>query len=102
MVKPGSAVDGPVRAETVRSIVIRLNVAVMLFAASIVTVHAPVPVQVPFQPAKTEPEEAAAVSVTRVPLLYGSEQSAPQLIPAGDELTVPAPVPPLLTLRVYN
>src|SRR3990172_4952780 len=46
---------------------VRLNVAVTDLAASIVTVHVPVPVHAPDQPPKVEPVEAAAVSVTTVP-----------------------------------
>ena len=59
--------------------------------------HVPLP---PDQPEKTEPAFAVAVSVTVVPLLYGSEQSAPQLIPAGLLVTVPDPVPSLVTDKV--
>src|SRR5262245_52690783 len=44
-----------------------MNVAVMLCAASAVTVHVPVPVQSPDQPVKTEPSSSSAVSVTLVP-----------------------------------
>ncbi len=79
--------------------VLSVNVAVTLIAAVIETVQVPVPVQPPpDQPVNVEPEPAAAVSVTEVPLVYGSVQSAPQLMPAGDEVTVPAPVPALVTL----
>ena len=47
-----------------------MNVAVTEVAPVIVTVHDPVPVQVsPDQPVNTEPEVAAAVSVTEVPEL---------------------------------
>jgi hypothetical protein len=45
-----------------------LNVAVIARAAVIETVHAPVPEQAPPQPANVEPLEAAAESVTDVPL----------------------------------
>src|SRR3989338_7418400 len=48
------------------TVIIRLNVAVTVFAASIVTVHAPVPVHAPDHPANEEPVAAAAVSVTTV------------------------------------
>jgi len=61
-----------------------------------------VPVQPPpDQPANVDPELAAAVNTTLVPWLYVCEQSAPQVMPAGDEVTVPAPVPDLVTLSVY-
>jgi hypothetical protein len=47
-----------------------LNVAVTFFAAFMVSAHVlPVPVQFPLHPANTEPADAAAVSVTDVPLL---------------------------------
>ena len=62
----------------------------------------PVPVHPPpDQPVNTEPEVALAVSVTDVPELYKTEQVAPQSIPAGDDATVPVPVPVLLMVRVY-
>src|SRR5260370_8981306 len=66
-----------------------------------VTAHVPVPEQLPpLQPAKVEPPAGAAVSVTTVPLLYEAEHVAPQLIPAGLEVTVPLPDPVLLTESV--
>src|SRR5260370_27968983 len=66
-----------------------------------VTAHVPVPEQLPpLQPAKVEPPAGAAVSVTSVPLLYKAEHVAPQLIPAGLEVTVPLPDPVLLTESV--
>jgi hypothetical protein len=65
-----------------------------------VTVHvAPETVLQPVHPVRTEPEAAIAVSVTTVPLVYGSAQSAPQLIPAGLEVTVPTPLPDRATAR---
>ena len=45
---------------------ISLNVAVTDFAASIVTVQAPVPEHAPVQPVKIEPADAEAVRVTEV------------------------------------
>ena len=62
------------------------------------TVHVPVPVQAPDQPANVEPEVAAAVSVTCVPLAKLALQVAPQLIPEGLLVTVPAPVPASATV----
>jgi hypothetical protein len=71
-----------------------LNVAVTVFAALIVTVHvAPETVLHPLQPANVDPPATLAVSVTLVPLLYDSEQSVPQLMPGGFELTLPVPAP---------
>jgi hypothetical protein len=48
-----------------------------------------VPVQAPPQPAKVEPAGAEAVSVTEAPLAKAASQLAPQLMPAGFELTEP-------------
>jgi hypothetical protein len=76
-----------------------VNVAVTVIAAFIVTVQVPVPVQPPpDQPVNVEPVDAAAVSVTIWFAMYDSLQSAPQLMPVA--VTVPAPLPPLVTNRV--
>ena len=76
-----------------------LNVAVTVVAALIATVHVvPETVLHPLQLANVDPPAALAVRVTLVPLSYGSEQSAPQLIPAGLEVTVPLPLPVLVTV----
>lgn len=71
-----------------------MKVAVTLLAEFIVTTQVPVPLQPePLQPVNVDPAEAAAVSVTTVPELNDAPQVAPQLIPAGEDVTVPAPVP---------
>ena len=75
-----------------------MNVAVTDELAVRFTVHVPVPVQAPDQPANVEPEVAAAVSVTCVPLAKLALQVAPQLIPEGLLVTVPAPVPASATV----
>jgi hypothetical protein len=76
-----------------------LKVAVTVFAALMVTVQiAPDTELQPLQLPKTDPLAAAAVSVTVVPLLYDSEQSAPHVIPAGLDVTVPLPAPVLPTV----
>jgi hypothetical protein len=78
-----------------------LNVAVTPWPEFIVTVQVPVPVQPPpDQPAKTEPEAADAVSVTDIPGAYEALQVVPQLIPGGELVTVPLPVPSLEIVRV--
>src|SRR5207244_814751 len=77
----------------------RLKVAVTVVAAETVTVQAPVPEQPPpVQPVKVEPAAGVAVSVTAVPLAKLAEQVAPQLIPTGELVTVPLPVPALLAV----
>jgi hypothetical protein len=66
----------------------------------IITVQAPVPEQASDQPEKTEPAAGVAVRVTLVPKRKLREQVGEQLIPSGLELTVPEPVPDLLTVKV--
>ena len=86
----------PPPARTTMSVVgVVVKLAVTVVAAAIVTVHGPVPAQPPpDQPANVEPVSAAAVSATREVAGYDSVQSAPQLMPAGLDVTVPEPVPP--------
>jgi hypothetical protein len=75
--------------------------AVTVTAPVIVTVQVPVPEQPPpLQPAKVEPAAGDAVRVTIALLLYVSEQSEPQLMPAGLLVTVPLPLPVLLRVKV--
>src|SRR5207253_6682643 len=79
----------------------RVNVAVTVVAAESVTTHDPVPEQPPLvQPVKVDPAAAVAVNVIAVPLVKLAEQVAPQLIPAGELVTVPLPVPAGVTVRV--
>jgi hypothetical protein len=61
---------------------------------------APDTVSHPVQPSKIDPAAGEAVSVTAVPVAYVSEQSAPQVIPSGLEVTVPPAVPVRLTESV--
>jgi hypothetical protein len=70
-----------------------LNVAVTEVLALTVTVHEPVPVHAPDQPANEDPDAGVAVRATLVPLLKLAEQVLPQLIPAGLLVTVPWPLP---------
>jgi hypothetical protein len=65
-----------------------------------VTLHVPVPLHSPDQPANAEPDAGAAVSVTTVSLANDAWHVLPQLIPAGAEVTVPAPIPALVTESV--
>jgi hypothetical protein len=64
------------------------------------TVQPPLPVQLPDQPAKFESLAGVAVSVTEVPGSYWAEHVEPQLIPAGELVTEPLPVPVFVTVSV--
>ena len=68
-----------------------MKVAVTVRASVIDTTHEPVPVHAPDHPAKVEPRPGLGVNVTDVPEEYASEQSVPQLIPAGVLRTEPTP-----------
>ncbi len=71
-----------------------LKVAVTVLFWSTVTVQVPVPEHPPpDQPVKIDPEDAEAVSVTTVPESYDSLQSVPQLIPDGELVVLPLPLP---------
>ncbi len=75
--------------------------AVTVVAAVKVTVQEPVPEHPPpLHPVKVEPVAGVAVRVTAVPLAKVAEQVVPQVIPAGELVTVPLPLPPVLTARV--
>ncbi len=52
------------------------------------------------QPPNVDPMLGAAVRVTDVPAAKAAEQVLPQLMPAGALVTVPVPVPALLTVNV--
>jgi hypothetical protein len=88
---------------TARSAVpaVALKVAVTEVAAFMVTVHPAIPLHAPLQPVKLDVASGMAVRVTTVPASKAAEHVAPQLMPAGLELTVPPPLPALVTLRVY-
>jgi len=60
----------------------------------------PYPEQSPVQPANDEPPSATAVSVTTAPLAYGAEHVLPQLTPGTSLVTVPDPLPGLLTVSM--
>ena len=82
-----------------------VNVAVQVLAIVIVTVPS-LQSASPLQPEKVEPAVGVGVRVTTVPELYEAKQVAPQLIwlPCVGlevEVTVPEPVPDLLTLSKY-
>ena len=74
--------------------------AVTFWAPLIVTVQVPVPLHPPpLQPAKVDAPLGVAVRVTTVPLVKPALQVAPQLMPAGLLVTVPVPVPLLVTVK---
>src|SRR5581483_3348543 len=77
-----------------------VNVAFTVVSELIVRVHVVfVPEQPPpDQPANVEPFDGFAVSVTDVPKSKFWEQSFPQLIPDGFEVTVPSPEPGVVTV----
>ena len=83
-----------------RMLVPRVKLAVTDLAAVMLTVQLPLPEQAPDQPVKVEPAEGETVRVTEVPFWYVSEQSPPQLMPPGLEVTAPEPLPDLETERV--
>ncbi|OQY48843.1 MAG: hypothetical protein DRR08_15645 [Candidatus Parabeggiatoa sp. nov. 2] len=62
------------------------------------TWQAPVPEQAPFQPAKVESAAGVAVNVTAVFSADSTAQLLPQSMPSP--VTVPAPLPSLLTVSV--
>jgi hypothetical protein len=67
-----------------------------------VVTHVPVPEQPPpLHPEKSESPPGDAVRVTEVPLIKDAEQVPPQLMPLGELVTVPLPVPAFVTVSVY-
>lgn len=77
----------------------RLKVAVQLRSADIVTLPSMQSAS-PVQPAKVDPGIAVGVSVTAWPPANAVTQVKPQLMPFGTLVTLPLPVPALLTIRV--
>src|SRR5207253_377890 len=69
-----------------------VNVALTLFAASIVTEHEPVPEHVPPQPVNFEPGSAAALRATVVSCPNGASHVEGQSIPSGLLVTFAWPV----------
>jgi len=84
---------------TIKSALLGANVALTVFAESIVTVQL-VPLQAPPQNMKSEPAGGLAVSVTVDPEVNDAAHVVGQLIPAGELETVPAPTPPRLIVSV--
>ena len=77
----------------------RSNRAPTSRAASMVTLHAPAPVQAPDHPAKTDAASGWAVRDTTAPWLKTAEHVFPQSMPAGLLVTVPEPGPCRDTFR---
>ena len=75
-----------------------LKVAVTEWAAVRVTLQVAVPVQAPDQPAKILLAPGVALSVTWLFCVKLAEQVVGQLIPAGVLVTVPVPVPAMVTV----
>ena len=76
------------------------NTAVTVWSAFITTLHEPFPLQpAPLQPVNVEPPADAAVSTTVLPVAKSAAQVVPQEIPLGLLVTVPVPVPDLLTVK---
>jgi hypothetical protein len=61
-----------------------------------------VPVASPDHPPNEDNESGVAVNVTLVPDENWYEHVDPQLIPDGDDETVPPPLPDFVTVRVYD
>ena len=74
-----------------------LKVAVTVVAAFTVAAQVALPLHAPLHPAKIEPEAGLAVSVIGVPAATVFVQVVPHAIPAGELVTVPAPVPFFVT-----
>src|SRR5579884_3132291 len=81
-----------------------LNVAVTVCCDAVTaTVHVgSLPEQLPDHPANAFPAGAVAVSVTLVPSANPAPQLDPHEMPVGLEVTVPIPVPTLLTVTRGN
>jgi len=75
-----------------------VKVDVTARTAVMVTAQAPVPEQAPLQPEKVEPAAGVAVRVTAVPAAKLAPQVVPQVRAAGEEVTVPVPVPAGVTV----
>ncbi len=92
----------PVPARTTVSVCcVGWKVAVTVVAALMVTTQLPVPEQPPpLQPVNVEPGLVVAVNTTTLPWSTAAAQVAPQVMPAGADVTVPVPMPAFTTVRV--
>src|SRR5512138_518394 len=90
---------GPTTLTDTRCVVpARSNVALTSLAESTVSEQAPMPLQAPRQPANTEPGSGVPTRSTASPRGNDASQVAPQAMPSGVDVTVPAPLPALLML----
>ncbi len=90
----------PAPALGVKVYVFNVKMALGDEAEFIVKTHVPVPKHTPSNQIKVEPASGVAVSVTTFPALYVAAQVAPQFIPPASLVTVPVPVPDLVTVSV--
>jgi hypothetical protein len=105
LIPAGSDVTEPPPAPALVTVKARkgTKVAVTVVATVIDTVQGSVPVQPPpDQPVKADVPPAVALRTTSVPMSKEAWHVAPQLIPAGSEVTVPVPVPSLLTVSTRS
>ena len=80
---PPITLVGFTESEDSAAVEVELKFALTDFAASMVTLQAPVPLQAPLQPANVEPESGVAVKLTTVPLAKLAEHVVPQEIPGA-------------------
>jgi hypothetical protein len=99
---PPTTLVGFTDKEDSATVEVELKVALTDCAEFIVTLHAPVPLQAPPQPANVEPESGVAAKLTTVPLAKLAEHVVPQEIPEGVLVIAPVPVPFLDTVRVKD
>src|SRR5664279_4437208 len=94
----------PLLATLRASLGIAANSAPTDFAALIVTLHSfdPTIESQPLQTTALEPGSATALRVTALPASNSASQVPPQLIPAGELVTVPVPLPLLVTLSRWD
>src|SRR5688572_10697813 len=90
----------PVLVTETPNVGLKLAVTVTL-AVTLASVHMPVPVQPPpVQPANTEPPCGPALNTSVLPAGTMVTQAPGQLMPAGLDVTVPLPAPPMTTVMV--
>ena len=86
---------------TVSTCCVSVKLAVTAFASVIGTVQAPVPEHAPDQPVNVEPVVATGDSETIVPESKLNVHVAPHEMPAGVDVTVPAPLEAFVIVSAY-